>query len=80
MSYRRTLPIPATQVDEYLHDVAVSLRQLNDQLAQMSGMLAQMTVEIASTPAMDDIALREPAPSASAKKRRHRDELREDGG
>lgn len=32
---RAALPAPATQVDMYLHDIALSLRQLNDALAQM---------------------------------------------
>lgn len=70
MADRRALPSPATQVDEYLHDVAVSLRQVSDHLAQVTAMLAQMTVELA-TPADDGVALREPA---TPKKRRHRDE------
>ena len=34
MADRRALPQPATQADEYLHDIAASLRQLVDMLAQ----------------------------------------------
>lgn len=77
MSDRQNLPAPATQTDDYLFDVAISLRQMITHLAQMVGMLeqmvgmlAQMTVEIASTPA-DEIALREP----ETKKRRHRQDI-----
>lgn len=33
---RDPLPAPATQVDMYLHDIALSLRQLNDALAQIA--------------------------------------------
>lgn len=33
---REALPAPATQVDMYLHDIALSLRQLNDALAQIA--------------------------------------------
>lgn len=33
---RNPLPAPATQVDAYLHDIALSLRQINDELAQLA--------------------------------------------
>ena len=56
MAERRALPPPATQADEYLHDIAASLRQLVDMLAQT----------VAEAPAADDdevVALREPEPA-----------------
>lgn len=66
MADRRALPPPATQADEYLHDIAASLRQLVDMLAQT----------VAEAPAADDgdevVALREPEPAKP--KRRTRDQ------
>lgn len=65
MAVRRALPQPATQADEYLHDIAASLRQLVDMLAQT----------VTEAPAADDgdvVALREPEPPKT--KRRTRDD------
>lgn len=65
MADRRALPPPATQADEYLHDIAASLRQLVDMLAQT----------VSEAPAADDgdvVALREPEPAKP--KRRTRDD------
>lgn len=63
---RRPLPTPATQVDEYLFDIAVSLRQLGDLLAQT---LAEPAVGEGEV-----VALREPEP-VKPKKRAHRDQV-----
>lgn len=65
MADRRALPPPATQADEYLHDIAASLRQLVD-------MLAQTVVEVPAADAGDVVALREPEPANP--KRRTRDD------
>ena len=59
MAERRALPPPATQADEYLHDIAASLRQLVDMLAQT----------VAEAPAADDdevVALRDARARTSA--------------
>lgn len=68
----RPLPAPATQVDEYLYDIAMSLRQFN-------AVLAQLTVEVsaaapaasgAAGPAADELVdLREPESKAARKPR-----------
>jgi len=63
MADRRALPPPATQADEYLHDIAASLRQLVD-------MLAQTVVEVPAADGDDEVvALREPEPPAKPKRR-----------
>lgn len=63
---RRALPPPVTQADEYLHDIALSLRYMNV-------VLAQVAVEISAAPVEGDlVALREPEPMKP--KRRTRDE------
>jgi len=62
MAVRRALPQPATQADEYLHDIAASLRQLVD-------MLAQTVVEARAADDGDVVALREPEPPAKPKRR-----------
>lgn len=57
---RRPLPPPATQIDEYMHDAAMSLRQMSDQLAAITDMLAQMNVELAGVQDGEFVSLREP--------------------
>ena len=55
----RPLPAPATQVDEYLFDIAMSLRQINGALAQ----LVAVDAELPGDATIDDltpIPLREP--------------------
>lgn len=65
---RRALPPPVTQADEYLHDIALSLRYMNVVLAQVA-----VEISAAAAPAEGDlVALREPEPMKP--KRRTRDE------
>lgn len=71
---RQDLPTPATAVDMYLHDMAISLRGLND----LFGVIAQQPEP---QPAPETVELREPAPtsevpkSTAKRKASHRDEL-----
>ena len=68
----RPLPAPATQVDEYLFDIATSLRQLTVVLAQLTVEVsaAAPTARSASGSVADDLVeLREPEPKAVRKPR-----------
>lgn len=66
----RPLPAPATQVDEYLFDIATSLRQLNAVLAQLTVEISAAAAPTAASPVADDLVeLREPEPKAVRKPR-----------
>lgn len=54
------LPRPATQTDEYLYDIAMSLRQLNLSLAQLVTLLPMPSPGPIGEPDLDLVQLREP--------------------
>lgn len=71
---RRVLPKPATQADEYLYEMALSLRSMNVMIAQVAVEISALNVFDADTLAQADGAVDLREPDAPRKKRRHRDE------
>ena len=64
------LPRPATQTDEYLFDIAMSLRQLQDGLARLVATM-QPPMDSAETDAASDVVqLREPELAQPARKKK----------
>lgn len=73
MDEQRRLPQPATHADEYLYDIAMSLRTITQRLAVLNVLVHRLpqtpvAPEPAETTAGEEVELKEPVPP----KRKHR--------